>query len=73
MINGKSKMAFDPTYRMQNDPVFRNLAHAMYQGMKEGTFTPTDIREALLSASLRIEQERDISSMFIPATIDKGE
>ena len=45
-------------YRLMNDPVFRTLSDAMYVGMKAGKFTPTDIREALLCASLRIERDR---------------
>ena len=47
---------FDQQYR--NDPVFRSLADTMYEGMKNGTFTPTDVRQALFVASCRLENER---------------
>ena len=45
-------------HRYRNDPVFKALADSMYAAMKAGTFTPTDVREALLVASLQIEAER---------------
>ena len=52
-------------HRYHNDPVFRHLADTFYTYMTDGTFTPTDVREALLVASLRIENER-VEPRFIP-------
>ena len=51
--------------RYLNDPVFRNLVDTFSAGMNAGTFTPTDVREALLVASIRIENER-MEPRFIP-------
>ena len=44
--------------RYQMDPVFNKLVEAFYDHMKKGLATPSDIREALLVASLKIENER---------------
>ena len=44
--------------RYFSDPVFRSLVDTILRGMRDGTFTPTDIRDALLVASIEIENER---------------
>ena len=57
-----------PNYRLMNDPIFRHLSDAIYSGMKEGTFTPTDVREALVDASLRLERDRQVSLFILEPT-----
>lgn len=52
--------------RYSEDPVFRHLVDTLHQGMIENVFTPTDVREALLVASILIESKR-AEQRFIPA------
>lgn len=44
-------------YEYRNDPVFRQLTDMIYEQMKAGVFTPSDVRQALLAATVRLEME----------------
>ena len=52
--------------RYQNDPVFHTLVDTFYAYMRDGVFTPTDVREALLVASIRFEDRRNMEPRFVP-------
>ena len=52
--------------RYFEDPVFRSLVDTIHRGMKDGVFTPTDVRDALLVASIQIESVRT-QQRFLPA------
>ena len=53
--------------RLRDDPVFRQLHDTIYRGLVDGTFTPTDVREALVAASVRYEAER-LEPRWIPVS-----
>ena len=55
--------------RVLTDPVFKHLVETFHRGMKEYQFTPTDVREALLQASILIERERPFASSMVPIDI----
>lgn len=49
--------------RYMTDPILHKLVDLFFDEMRKGTCTPTDIREALLLASLKFENEQCFSPL----------
>jgi len=58
MMEIRSTFGWSADRRVSNDPVFHRLFHYLYEGMRQHQFTPTDVREALLQASVEIQRHR---------------
>lgn len=56
----------------RNDPIFRALVDMLYRAFRDGTYTPTDVRQAMVMASVKFERERT-DRPFIPDTPSPGE
>jgi len=46
--------------RYRNDPVFHNLVDQIYHLIKQGEYTPTEIREAAMLAQIKYECEHAV-------------
>ena len=77
LLNKEINMEYDyiktPEYRYRNDTQFHALVNAMYAHIAQGLFTPTEIRQAAIYASIMHERNtiREIFVPVIPEAIEK--
>lgn len=45
-------------HEYRNDPTFRAIVDMLYHAFRDGTYTPTDVRQATVLASVKFELER---------------
>jgi hypothetical protein len=50
--------------RYMQDPLFNGLVNAMFKLIAENQFTPTEMREACMQASIKYEMERGRNRYF---------
>jgi hypothetical protein len=55
-----------PDERYYNDPIFQRLVDSIYMQIREGSFTPTELREAAMLASIRYSERNLSPKMVIP-------
>jgi hypothetical protein len=56
MLEAKYRKNDPPELRYRRDPEFRNLVHFIRGFLQQNTFTPTEVREAVLMACIQVEQ-----------------
>jgi hypothetical protein len=56
MLEAKYRKNDPPELRYRRDPEFRNLVHFIRSFLQEGTYTPTEVREAVLMACIQVEE-----------------
>lgn len=49
-------MRLSPTERYHHDAAFRNLVDTLYMLIEQATFTPTEVREAVMLAQIKFEE-----------------
>ena len=58
-------------YRYQNDPVFHSLVDQLYASIRQGQYTPSELREACMFASCLYEYTH-VRPYIMDASILKG-